>query len=115
MNLAGLPAQTSLAGMSFVTMEPAPTIAFSPTVTGLQIIVLHPIYAFFFNIILPREYEFVSGSIKWVSNIHPTVTLTPSSIIMSSGKFVSKITLSPIKVFFGLIIFTPPPVYKLAV
>ena len=43
MNLAGLPAQISPAGMSLVTIEPAPIIAPSPIVTLLQIITPAPI------------------------------------------------------------------------
>lgn len=47
MNRAGFPAHTSFAGISLITIEPAPTIEFSPIVTGLHITVLQPIYAFF--------------------------------------------------------------------
>ena len=48
-NRAGFPAHTSFAGMSFVTTEDAPIIAFSPMTTDLHITLLHPKKAFFLS------------------------------------------------------------------
>ena len=50
MNRTGFPAQTSLPGISLFIIEPAPIIAFSPIVTDLHIIELHPMSAFFFDV-----------------------------------------------------------------
>lgn len=52
-NLAGLPAQTSLSGISLVTIEPAPITEFSPIITGLQMMVLQPKKAFLLIWTLP--------------------------------------------------------------
>ena len=44
---AGFPTATALSGISFVTIEPVPIIAFSPIVTPGKIFTLAPIQAFF--------------------------------------------------------------------
>lgn len=117
MNLAGLPAHTSLSGISFVTTELAPTIAFLPIVTALHIIVLQPMNAFSFIRTFPKRnlclYLSPSSpallSKKWDNMTHPFVIHTPLSIDISSGWFVSKSTCSPIKILSeGLLIATPP-------
>ena len=46
MNLAGFPANTVFSGISFVTTEPAPITALSPTVTPGRIVEFEPIHTF---------------------------------------------------------------------
>ena len=45
--LAGFPTTTALSGTSFVTIDPVPTIAFSPMVTPGKMLTRAPIHAFF--------------------------------------------------------------------
>lgn len=109
MNRAGLPAHTSLSGISFVTTEEAPTMAFSPIVTGLHMTVLQPIKAFFFIRMIPNEYRRPGEvSLACTNKIQRAVILAPSSIIIFSGLLVSKITPSPIKFVDGSTSATPP-------
>lgn len=68
--------------MFLVTILPAPTIALSPIVTGLVIIVPKPINAPFFIRTSPLSNRPVCGLIKCVSILVRDVIRTPDSMII---------------------------------
>ena len=82
-NLAGLPTQSSPAGILFVTTLPAPTIAFSPIVIPGKIVEPAPIDAplqtYVFNNFHPAFLE--RGNLSLVKVVlAPTITLSSNSI-----------------------------------